>query len=230
MKILSILKLLLVSLIVLLQLIVMENLYTSIRPFYKVLKFFGLFPMNFEGPIRNGNLKITKLSMINTIILFGVLASTMANIIMNHIKFEEEKQPFLGMIIWSWFLIFIYPVIIIQLIIQMTVIKDIRNYFKFMHEIDKKMRGLFVKIDHVRHQKVIFWSTIFFLFTIIARFIASLFNGMVYGVVYATKGNLVVQEFSYVCFLFSETFFILQFVFPTYLIRERFRILTDLLR
>lgn len=208
----------------------MDNHFTTIEPFYKVAKIFGLFPMSFEEPIRKGNLKFTKFSIVRTIATFGFLLTMNGMIIHNHITYQSENQPFLSLMVWSWFLILVYPIIIIQLILQVYFMKDIKSFIYFMHEIDLKFRQLHIKIDHKACRKKIFYITMFVIGNILIRFLGSTFYAFNQAFSVFTEGKMLIQEICYLCFLFYQCVFTLQFIFPAYLIKERFKALKDLLR
>lgn len=46
----------------------MENIYTSSKPFYNLVKLLGLFPMSYDGPVHKGILEVKHLDIISTII------------------------------------------------------------------------------------------------------------------------------------------------------------------
>ena len=147
----------------------MENYFTSIQPFYRLAKYFGLFPMSYKGPVRKGILKLTACGIIRTLLIFLVLLLMIFLIWINHVMLLSERRPFLINMVWSWFLIVIYPVILLQLLLQLTKMKKIRSFFLFMHEIDGKLEQL-VKIDHKRQRKFIFYNFGFFITIMLIRF------------------------------------------------------------
>lgn len=204
----------------------MNNYFTSIEPFYKI---FGLLPLSFENQAWKGNMKVSYLSLAKSIGVFLFLIILMFFIIWNHIIFINEKQPFLALMFWSWFLVAVYPTIFIQFSYQMIKSKDIRKFFKFMDEIDHKFRKLCINIDHQRHRKITFRSTIIIAVTLIIRFIPVLIFSILNKEYYKSNGNMTANEISYFGFLIYISAFTLQFVFPTYLLRERFIALKELL-
>jgi len=168
----------------------MDNYFTTIEPFYKVAKIFGLFPMSFEEPVRKGNLMFTKFSIIRTIATFGFLLAMNGMIIHNHITYQSENQPFLSSMVWSWFLILVYPIIIMQLIVQAYKI----SFICFMHEIDLKLRQLHIKIDHKGCHKKIFYTTLFVIGNILIRFLASTIYAFNKAFSVFIVGNILIQE------------------------------------
>jgi hypothetical protein len=209
----------------------MENYFTSIEPFYRITNiFFGLLPMSFVKPVRKGNLKFTNMSLLRTSTAFVVLFGIIIIILDNHAKYISEQQPFLGIMVWSWVLILLYPMIVIQFSFQMVKAKDIRNFFNFMDGIDSKFYKLFIKIDHNRHRKIIFRITA----TIIGSLTVRLIGTFVFKIVchrgYTTNANVFAQEIAYFGYLLYVFIFSLQFIFTSYLLRERFRTLKDLVR
>lgn len=208
----------------------MDNYLTALDPFLKFGYYFGFYPVNFEKHVQKGSLKFTCVGITRTLIIFVIISGMMILIVRNHITFLAENQPFLGMLVWSWFLLFLYPVMIVQLALHLRKIKNIHRFFKLMDEIDGKLRKLFIRIDHRRHQKVILRTTVLAVVTLLGRFSISLTFGIVYNDQFTTRGSMIGQEVCYVCFLFYETFFILQFIFVAYLLKERFFLLKSLLR
>jgi len=204
----------------------MENYLTSLEPFYKISK---LLPVSFEKPIRKGNLKFTYLSLLRTAVVFVILFVFIIFILSNHIIFTNENQAFLALMFWSWFLIAVYPTIILQLTFQMIKTKDIRIFFNFMDDIDSKFRKLCIKIDHQRHRKIIFRCTWLMTSTLLLRFLPILIFSILNKDEYKTNGNMTANEISYFGFLVYISAFTLQFVFLTYLLRERFSALKELL-
>ena len=186
--------------------------------------------MSFVKPVKKQNLKFTHLSILRSSITYVALLIIIIFIVDNHVKYVSERQSFLGIMVWSWFLIFLYPMIAIQLTFQMIKAKDIRNFFNFMDGIDNKFNKLFIKIDHSRHRKMIFRVTAILIGTLTARFLGSFVFSIVNKVNYTTNAVMLAQEIAYFGYLLYVFIFSLQFVFTSYLLRERFRILKDLLR
>lgn len=208
----------------------MDNYFTSIEQFFKFAKIFGLFPMSFVKPVWKGKLKFTKLSIIRTIATLVFLFAMNCMIIHNHITYQLENQPFLSFMVWSWFLILVYPIIIIQLILQVVNMKRIRKFHQSINNIDLKCRKLFIKFEHKKYRKIVLYTTVFVISNMVLRFVVSTAYALFNNHFQLTEGNMVIQEICYVCFLFYECFFTLQFIFPTYLIRERFTGLKNLLK
>lgn len=208
----------------------MENYFTSIQPFYRLAKFFGLFPMSYKGPVRRGILKFTICGFIRTLLAFLVLFTMLFFIFINHIMLLMEQRPFLINTVWSWFLIIIYPVIIFQLILQAIKMKKIRSFFIFMNEIDSKLQQLQVLLDHKKHRRFISYNLAFLVGIMLIRFILQGYALLKSGSRYRTRASVAVQEICFLWFLFYYCLLSLQFVFITYLVRERFRALKDLLR
>ena len=208
----------------------MDNYLTALEPFLRFGNSFGFYPANFKNAVKKGSLKFTCLGIMRTFTLFGILCGMITFIVRNHITFLSEQQPFLGLLVWSWFLLFLYPVMIVQFTFHVRNTSDIHRFFKLMDEIDGKLRKLFIKIDYRRHQKIILRVTVLVVVSLFARLFTSLSYAIFKSDYFTTKANIIAQEVCYGCFLFYETFFILQFIFVAYLLRERFTLLKDLLR
>lgn len=208
----------------------MDNYFTSIYSFYRISNIFGFLHLSFLKPVRKGNLKFTYFSIFRTTLVFVTLFLLIILIIRNHIIFTFEKQSFLAVMIWSWFLLLIFPFITVQLIFQLIKAKEIGDFFCFMDKIDIKFQNLFINIDHQRNKKKIFRATLFTIGTLLLRFSGSFVVGILNIKYYTSKGSMQVQEIGYLVYLLYITLFSLQFVFLTYLIRERFIVLKELLR
>lgn len=208
----------------------MESCYTEIEPFFKISKNFGLFPMNLEGPFGKEKLKFTKLSILRTIIAFVLLFAMIGVIIVNHFEDISDNQPFLGSMIWSWFLLIAFPALIIQLVFKIFKTNRTKYFIHFMGKIDRKFYGLYLKIDHQKHRKFILFVTVTIFGVILVRLLASLVWFFMKSGYYATGVKMIIQETGYTAVLFFECYFSLQFIFPTYQIRERFILLRNLLR
>jgi hypothetical protein len=207
-----------------------DSYLTALDPFLKFCNAFGFYPVNFRNHVQKGSLKFTWIAIMKALAVFMFLSGMMFFVIRNHITFMSENQPFIGMLVWSWFLSASYPVMIIHFVLHIIKLKDMHRFFKFMNEIDGKIRKLFIKIDYRRHQRVILWSTVLTIVTLLGRFCTSMGFGIVNIHLFTTRANIIAQEVCYACFLFYESFFVLQFIFVAYLLRERFALLKSLLR
>jgi hypothetical protein len=208
----------------------MESCYAEIEPFFKISKNFGLFPMSFEGPISKGSLKFTKFSILRTVVAFVLLFLMIAMIVLNLFVNQSECDTFLGVVVWSWFLLFGFSLLIIQLIIQICKTAATKNFIHFMNAIDNKFHGLYIKINHRRYRKFILYVTVTIFGVILIRFFASLILFSIRGGYYSTGSKMITQETGFTLVLFFECYFSLQFIFPTFQIRERFILLRNSLR
>lgn len=208
----------------------MESCYAEIEPFFKISKNFGLFPMSFEGPIGKGSLKFTKLSILRTVIAFGLLLFMIGMIILNSFLNQSDKDTFLGVLVWSWFLLFAFLSLIVELIIQICKTNATKDFVHFMGEIDKKFHGLYLKINHRKYRKFILYVTVIIFGVILIRFFGSLILFNLRGGYYSTGSKMITQETGFTLVLFFECYFSLQFIFPTFQIRERFILLRNSLR
>lgn len=208
----------------------MENFFTSIQPFYRLAKFFGLFSMSYRGSVRKGILKFTICSIIRTLLAFFALFAMIFFILVNHIMLLVEQRPFLINMVWSWFLVLIYPVIFIQLILQVSKMKKLRSFLLFMNETDKKLQQLQINIDHKKQRRFISYNLTFFVGIMLIRCILQGYTMVKNRSIYRTRASVVVQEICYLCYLFYCCLLSFQFIFITYLLRERFRAIKDLLR
>ena len=212
------------------KLLSMENCYAEIEPFWKISKNFGLFPMSFEGPIGKGSLKFTKLSILRTTMVFGFLLFMIGMIIFNHFVYQSANQSFFESKVWSWFLLLAFPSLIIELIYQIYKTNETKDFIHFMGETDQKFHGLYLKIDHRKYRKFILYVTVTIFGMMLIRFFASLIWFSISDGYYKTGGKMLTQETGYTAVLFFECYFSLQFIFPTFQIRERFVLLRNLLR
>lgn len=207
----------------------MENIFTVAEPFFKVLRVFGLFPLTFNSHARNGDLCLSKLSILSFISGTGMLISMVPIIVYNHIKSIGENESFLNNLIWSWLLIVMFATLVVQHLMQITRLKSIKSYLKSLKVLDEKLRQIHVFIDF-RQQKSKIVKTILFLtiFTVVRFCMSLMFQH--YSVDKKIYGVDVAEESCYILILFQEWLFMFQFVIHAYFIRERFELLSNLLR
>jgi hypothetical protein len=203
----------------------MDSFYSSISPFCTFARFMGFFP--FE--IRDEELKITLYSLSITTISIGyLLAETISNVFYQYSAYVENAEKFLDTFVWAWFLWFVLPVIWLQFFIQMMFKqKEVKTLFQLMLKIDSKFNNLYLNIDHSRHRKVVKFIVIATLGVMTARQCSSI---LIYYHLPFFEKSMLFQEIGYAHYLLYECFFCLQFIVPTYLLRERFQILKSLLR
>lgn len=131
----------------------MENFFTAIEPFFRILRFLGLFPMNFKAPINTGNIAFSALSGLNTIVSFLILLLAIIATFINHMIFASEKQTFLDYLVWSCFLVITIPIITVQFMIQVVNAKKIKKLVKLMNQIDIKFESLSIKLNYKEQRK-----------------------------------------------------------------------------
>lgn len=118
--------------------LVMDNVYTTVRPFYCVLKFLGGFPMSFEGPARKGIFKQKLCDVLNPCIaactfflIFGMVFS----------RDDTIYSPSeILMRAWIFSLIFCLLMDFIAFCYQIAKRNSIVKFLKQIDVIDKKVK------------------------------------------------------------------------------------------
>ncbi|KAL7051663.1 hypothetical protein ACKWTF_004558 [Chironomus riparius] len=206
----------------------MENFYTSIEPLCTFLRFLGFLPRNFINPACKGQLKKTRFSIIQTGFGVGLLLLLSIGNMVHYFVYEVYKMDLLIYSIWSWILFFANLSFTIECIYQLYKADSITTFFKLMQTIDLKILQMEVSIDHRVHRKIV--SNVI-LITVLLMFARIPLIVIFYGYVFEFyTRQVLISEVFYNFLLIYECLFCLQFIIPTYLLRERFKLLKDILR
>jgi len=124
----------------------MENIYTSVRPFYFVTKALGLFPMTFEGPPDKGIFYVKWHDVIVCLFALGMPFV----FIMLIIFLEDGPASSSAMLSDAWKIHFVFSLILIfiQLIIQIASHKSIVKFLDAISIIDKKVSMILTFFFH----------------------------------------------------------------------------------
>jgi hypothetical protein len=205
----------------------MENIYTSIEAFRVYGNFMGFFPLSFNGPSRKGIWKVKKVNILQVFISLGILfISSVANII-HYLRAWYKWDNIFHFSIWSWLIMVAYPMIFMQFLFQMSNLNEIKELFKILHEIDLKFQLMSMKVNFESHRKFVKYFTIFIVFTPILNYSFTFFSGY-----YLSESDVdsLLQELFYFCYMFYQCYIITQFITFTYLLKERFKLLGELLK
>jgi hypothetical protein len=201
------------------------TIYSSFYPFCIFARFLGFFPFGFEGATKNGRLQLTFCSIFFTLLGVAILSmATTAQFSMSY-HFVIAQSNFFETTIWTYFLSFVFPIIFLQLFIQTYRANRLKEFIHFVHEVDLKFQDLNVNINHFQQRRRVISFIISMVCVLLARYSSSLLIHL------QLDGDFFIfSESLYAAYLLYECFFALQFVVPTYLIRERFKELRKMLR
>lgn len=204
----------------------MENFFTSSEPFFLLARSMGFIPYSFDGLSRKGNLKITKLNILQVFIAMSILFFVaIANFI--HYRFYLRGMDFFEYSIWSWLLMFSYPLIFFQFIFQMFKMKDIKKLCNSIDECDRKLNILYLKVDHKKHRKFIKYLTLIVICLPSLNYAQTMIFCQYFNIL---SSDTLIQEFFYSIHLIFENFIFAQFIVLVYHVRERFLLLSKALK
>ncbi|KAG5684163.1 hypothetical protein PVAND_013404 [Polypedilum vanderplanki] len=200
----------------------MESFCTSMNSFCIFARFMGFFPFAINGK----SLKFTITSVAITIASICVfLIEAICNLFHNYVFIEKDAR-FFDSHIWNWFLRFVHPITFLQICIHMYKTKEIKEFYQHMQIVDLKFNHFYLQIDHSSQKKFVKFVMNFTLLLLFVRFCSSV---IIIEFLSSFEWNAIIQEIFYARYLLYETFFCLQFIIPTYLLRKRFEILKELL-
>jgi hypothetical protein len=129
----------------------MDNSYTSIYPLLVFARCLGFFPCQFVGSVKDGVFKVTKLSVIQTILVILSLAALIASNVCHYVFYKVYKNEFLNIVVWSWILLLGYSSIILLILIHFTKLNGVIKFLRSINKIDAKIEKLNLKINYARH-------------------------------------------------------------------------------
>jgi len=115
----------------------MDNIYTSVYPFYCLSKIFGLFPHTFEGPVRNGKFNQTVLDIILSCLSLTLLVAVIGmNLVRTH-----SWEPSSSVLKVSWDLTLLPCVVshIASFVFQVVKRGSIMKFLSLLDEFDIKV-------------------------------------------------------------------------------------------
>lgn len=206
----------------------MENFYTSIEPLCVFLRFLGFFPRTFINPVYKGHLSKTNFALIQTAIGIMIMLTLIFGSIMHYYFYEVYLLDFLTYPIWTYIFIFGTVQFFLECIYQIYKVNDIKLFFKQMQSIDIKLQRLDILVDHSRQRNIVKNVTLSIVVLMIVRIpLVIAFYKFIFNF-YQTQ--VLLSEIMYCFMLIYECLFCLQFIIPTYLLRERFEALKNFLR
>lgn len=194
------------------------DFFTSIEPFLKFAKFLGFSPFAIDKKtwkvfIRKKDVLVTALPISFTIFVhISILV---------HYYYYNRLYGFFDYKIWVYLMIFSIFLIIILHFKQFKKREKLESFFMITRRIDLLLGVLGEKIDYQKHKKVLKMLLIISSIYSVGAFL-SLSSTLFY-----IRQNIDVIILEFYCFMnFSyELFFCLEFICPTYLIRQRFKLL-----
>jgi hypothetical protein len=202
----------------------METFYTSINPFCVFARSLGFFPLDFD---EKGHLKCTKWSLAQTALGITVILSQTTIVFCRPFQFYVNASNFFDTTLWSLFLDFLYPTIILQFCVQMWKMKDIKKFLRLMYKTDVKINSIRVFLNHTRHLRVVRFLVCFSILVSISKFLLSL---LYHKLDDGGERMYYIEELSYGIYTVFECFFTLQFIVTSFLLRERFKALKSFLK
>lgn len=119
----------------------MENVHTSLRHVYLILKAMGLFPYSYYGPFRTGVLKQSFSGVLASFLSFGVWITLF---LIN--MFGKSRVPSPSRILglaWTASLIISYFNILAAFTYQIFKKDSIIKYIQLLEEFDRKVKSQF---------------------------------------------------------------------------------------
>ena len=126
----------------------MDNFYTSSYFFLSFLRFIGLFPKSFDGPVRNGWLKTFPSDFIFSLFWF------LSQLFTTFFIFHTNSHKFTGnskILPKAWSCVTILELLLFSFLFCYQISQQ-RNIVKFVtkiHKIDEKVKLLFFKLKSV---------------------------------------------------------------------------------
>lgn len=118
----------------------MENIYTTLKPFYILIKSMGLFPMSFEGPPRKGFFKTKKID-VSASCVAGMLPVCMIALNLMIQDPVVSTSPFVSkMFVVSAFVG--VCTIFCQFWMQIRLRHSILNFLGLLNNFDQRVRNL----------------------------------------------------------------------------------------
>jgi hypothetical protein len=197
----------------------MENVFTTIEPFCNLARILGFFPLSLD---ERRSPKVTKFSSLLTFIAFLVCLLVIAGNIC-HFKYfvYSASEEFLRFSIWSIISILNFIMLSLQMLFNITNVCKIKRFFLLLQKYDEKCGTISVFIDHSGQRKFVKIIIRAVLMSIMLRYIQTVVLFTVF-IKDQQKTSFIQDHFS--CyFLVYESFFCLQFIIPTFLVRERLK-------
>lgn len=112
----------------------MENIYTTVKPFYLLAKVMGTFPMTFEGQATRGVLKTKWHDVLLSIIAVLILIA----FIVTKYNMETVIKVESSMLVRAWDLYFLFGfhLLIVQLCLQLCKRNQICEFMRLLHKFD----------------------------------------------------------------------------------------------
>lgn len=116
----------------------MENIFTTVRPFYFMLKICGGFPMSFQGSVCKG---LLKQNFVDTLVSIALFSTHLFAIIINSVRGDVVKSS--SEILedaWALSLIVCLCTLTLSFIYQILKRKSTVKFLSLIHDFDRKVK------------------------------------------------------------------------------------------
>jgi hypothetical protein len=173
-------------------------------------------------------LKVTVSSVLQTVGGISMLLILFTGSIFRYVHFKIYNENFLAIAIWSWILKFGFLTFLIQCIYQVYNMEEIKTFFGIMNSIDLKLQSMSLVINHSKYRKIVRNVCLFLGLLMMLRIPVIIF---IYGFIIQTfTMDALFAEIMFCFFIIYECLLCLQFIIPTFLVRERFKIIRNFVR
>ena len=222
----------------------MDNVHTSIRPFYFVLKVFGLFPFSYEGNYKNEILKEKPLDVVMTCLAISFYIFLLFwNVVM--VKELKSTSKIIGMA-WSISLLLFLSLMLISAFYQIFKRKSIGKFLNLLDEFDQKVsycwldlicsfsnllllktKSIELRVNYSKHRKIVvaLMTVVFFLFSFCVFTMPIILFWI--GIRDASE---ILKTISFGLVLLFMCVYVLQFAFAGLALAARFQLLNTYLR
>lgn len=199
-----------------------ENIFSSIKPFFVVSKFFGffLFSLN-ERFLKFGELQTFCCDIMKTSVAIFFACLTFVGVLFE--VWINRKLDFIRKQVWGLILAASLPMLLAQFIFQIRKRHKIGRFLNKLNESDLKLKKLGIKIDFQRHRKIVKILSFLLIILIPIWYCSILVLGYFIGEVYSYDDMVTVVLYAY--YLIYESLSCLQFIVPSFLVYERFKLL-----
>lgn len=116
----------------------MENIYTTVKPFYILSKVLGSFPMTFEGPPEKGFLRTKCQDILATGCSFIVLTVLALYKLTSENVFQCDS--FIMIKSWDVSIVVGFFVFLMHFCVQVAVRKNIKKFLRRLHNFDQEVK------------------------------------------------------------------------------------------
>jgi 7tm Chemosensory receptor len=115
----------------------MENIYSSVKPFYNLSKILGLFPLSFDGSETKGRLELKWHGVVSCVVTVLILTLLL---FMNFLDEEDPSSSAMLNNVWNFQVVFGLILLLILFIYQIKQRNAIADYLQIIKNIDDKVK------------------------------------------------------------------------------------------